>query len=118
MKKIFILLVLLFAQFNTVFAYDSDMCVNYKKVLNLSETKIRNIENVEKKYNSQIAQINAQILLKKMQILQGSPKADILNSELRSLQNEFNEIEKDRRREILSNMGLIQRFKYRKYCVL
>ena len=118
MDKIYILIVLLLVQTNIVFAHDIDMCVNYKKALNLSESKIQKINNIEKEYNSQIAKLNAQILLKKMQILQGSPKADILNSELKSLSREFDEIERDREREILSNLSFIQRYKYKKYCGL
>lgn len=122
MKKNIILLTLFLVLINTLLAGAKSFCSDYKKILNLSAKQINNIEAVERYYNTKIAKLNAEIILRKMEasqlkgIANQQSKIHALNTELGILNDELEEIQAQKEKEIISDLGFIQRIKYKKYC--
>lgn len=121
MKKILLTLLLLTT---SVFAYeiiDLNEYDNFLKTLNLSKRQAQKIEIIKNEYGPKIANLNAQILLKSMEAaqLRVNPKnyaaVSMLNHESSLLEKELNSLQKEKDKKVLSTLGLIQKYKYRKY---
>ena len=121
MKKILLTLLLLTT---SVFAYeiiDLNEYDNFLKTLKLSDRQAQKIEIIKNEYGPKIANLNAQILLKSMEAaqLRVNPKnyaaINMLNHESALLEKELNSLQKEKDSEVLATLGLIQKYKYRKY---
>lgn len=118
-KKIIFILVLFFI--SPCFAGENS-CSDMAKFLKLSQKQTDKIDDIKKQDNIKIASLNADIILLKMEIAQlrvrknTQAKINSLNSELELVQKEIIEIKNNQEKEIVSNFGLIQKYKYNKYC--
>lgn len=92
---------------------------DFMKSLKLSETKETKINEIEKKYKYETAQLRANVILRNMQMAKygANPKGqNMLNSGFSDLQDEIDELQKRKEDEIVSTLGIIQKFKYRSFC--
>lgn len=123
MKNNIVLILVCFIIFILPSANASNKCTDYKSMLKLSEKQIKNIEQSEKQYNSKIAKLNAEIILRKMEASQlkgvksQQARVDSINAELNILNDKINEIQEQKEEAIITNLRLIQRFRYRRYCI-
>jgi len=117
MKKI-ILLMVLFA-FTVKIGYCAE---DYNKCLSkikLKEKQKTQIENIEKEYKKELTSLRGDIILKNMQIAQLKPykKNDRilgLKAELKDIEEEIEAKEDQKQDDIISCLGLFQKFKYRR----
>ena len=120
MKKILIILTILLIQAQFAFAQDDYSA--FMQSLKLSQKQQQKIEAIEKKYFVQMGKLNAEIILRKMEIAQLKPmknsfyKINSINAELELVQEELSEIQSKKNDEISSVLGIIQRFKFKRYC--
>ena len=88
--------------------------------LKLSQKQKNRIENVKIKYNQKRVEFNSQILLKNMQLAQyrglrnEQTYIKAINYEIKELNNELSEIDKNREKEIISCLNFFQKIKYKK----
>ena len=122
MKKILIILGFILISANYVFAANQTNCSDFLKTLNLSKKQSLKIEEIEKKYRAKITLLNADVILKNMEIAQLKPykntasRINVINAELDEVLDELSELDNQKQDEIMSCLGLIQRYKYKKYC--
>ena len=122
MKKILIILGFIVFSANYALSATSAGYCDYLKTLNLSKKQTLKIEEIEKKYRAKITLLNADVILKNMEIAQLKPyknatlRISAINAELDEVMDELSEIEEQKQDEIMSCLGPIQKFKYRKYC--
>ncbi len=123
MKKIILLSSVLFlaVMAHPVIASDDfENCVNK---LRLTKKQIQNIENTKKQYSIRFAKINADIILKKMEIakLKVNPnnydEIRFLNTELKMYNDEYLEAQEQKEQEIFSYLGFFQKLKCKNYCI-
>ncbi len=124
MKKIFILSSVLFITATLLpirAESEFDGCISKLK---LSKKQEKNIENVKKQYRIRFAKINADIILKKMEIAQlkvnpnNYDEIRFLNSELKMYNDEYLEAQEQQEQEILSQLGFFQKMRCRSYCTV
>ena len=116
MKRFLVLLSLVFGV--SGFAIASEYS-DFMKSLKLSETKETKINEIEKKYKYETAQLRANVILINMYMAKygANPKRqNMLNSGFSNLQDEIDELQKRKENEIASTLDLIQKFKYRSFC--
>lgn len=122
MKKILIILGFILISANYVFAANLTSYSDFLKTLNLSKKQSLKIEEIEKKYRAKITLLNADVILKNMEIAQLKPykntasRINVINAELDEVLDELSELDNQKQDEIMSCLGLIQRYKYKKYC--
>ena len=119
MKKIIFILTILILCKGSVFALEKE----HSKILqslNLSQKQIDKIEEIENNYRAKIGKLNAEILLMKMEIAQINPKKGvtdkilILNSKIAKVNSELSEVKEEKKDEIFSVLGFIQKIKFKK----
>ena len=120
MKRI-ILVFILFVFALQTFAFklvENTKCRDYINSLKISEAKKDNIFKIENEARTELAQINARILLKRMELqqLQGryGARCSILNEEIKNLLSEEYELQKEKERQIASSLPFFKRRGY--YC--
>ena len=118
MKKFFILMFLALVSTGTIYADSLDSYNNFMKSLKLSDKQATKIDGIDKKYRCKATELRANIILRNMQLAQSGYKnsQDSLNYDFNVIQEELNELQSQKEDEVASTLGLIQRFKYRKYC--
>ena len=93
-------------------------CEDYINSLNLPKAKQNQIAKIENEARTELAQINARILLKRMELqqLQGryGARCSILNEEIKNLLSEEYELQKEKERQIASSLPFFKRRGY--YC--
>ena len=95
----------------------ADEYSDFMRTLKLSEKQQTTINQIEQKYSREIVKLRADVILRNMNIAKtGVNTQNMLNSDFVAIQNELDELLKEKQDEIASNLGMIQRFKYRKYC--
>ena len=121
MKKILIILYLLYfpvfaLQVYTINTEYSD----FMDSLKLSKKQKIKIEQIEKDYNKRLVETRAQIALKDMEIAKlrnrNCPsEVYMLNSQIRQMQKDYNELYEQKEEEIETALNFFQRRKYKKY---
>ena len=117
MKKIIILLGLFFVSGSAFAGYND--CSEFMQSLKLTEKQSKNIDIIEKSYNVKIGALNADILLRKMEAMQlksnknAAARINLLNLQIDSTSKKITELNNQKDKEIMSNLGFIQRYKYK-----
>ena len=121
MKKIIILLFLLFVMPVHAFRIDNKVREDFFATLKLSNKQSQKIEQIENKYNPKIVKLNSQIILNNMHCAQLKPsnhavnKINSINANSKALEDELENIQNQKQKEILSVLNLFQKIKYRRY---
>ena len=117
MKKIIVTVFLIFTA-TAVLADSVDKYNSFMKSLRLSQKQTAKINDIEKNYRYEAAQLRANIILRAMQAAQSgnSAGANSLESGFSEIQEDLIELQSQKEDEIASCLGLIKRFKYRNYC--
>ena len=118
MKKIILTLALVLAFTEFTFAANNDEYSKFMASLKLTKAQQERIDNIEKKYNRELAQLRANVILRGMRSAKAgiNYKSGMLDSEFSALNDEIAELQLQKEDEIASCLGLIKRIKYRRYC--
>ena len=112
MKRIIFLLLLTIMLSGMVFASGNSCRSDCLSLLKLSEKQKDAIAIIEKRYSYEAAQLRADLILRNMQLAKMKVNTGMLD--FGEIQDEIEELNRQKEEEIVSNLGFIQRFKYRR----
>ena len=120
MKKILLFLMLLCLPVYAIRAVTTDEYNNFMKSLRLTKKQSQKVEAIEANFKKNLALLNADILLKDMQITQLRNKNDYshvysLKEDLKVLENKRYKMYKQKEKDIANSLNWLQRARYKEY---